>query len=136
MSERSSTGYEVGLLWLVLVVGMVLHFNYGVSGLRYGVSMEIDGADGTVPWSNFGIKTVFYVVPLLLAVGSTGGPGRGYRLANFGLTLLFALANVMHLVTTAVTATDVLGYAQTVLLTGVLLANVQLIRLSHRWRTS
>lgn len=136
MTTRETSGHEVGLLWLALVVGMVLHFNYGVSGLRYGIPIEQDGATGVVPWSNFTIKTVFYVVPLLLAVGATGGPGRGYRTLNLGLTGLFALANVMHLVTTTMMADDVLAYAQVVLLTAVVVVNVQLIRLSNRWRVS
>lgn len=134
MNERTTNDYEVGLLWLVLVVGMVLHFNYGVSGLRYGVALEQRGATGVVPWSNFTIKAVFYVVPLMIAVACTGGVSRWARAVIFGLSILFGLANAAHLVTTALAAHDVLGYAQTLLLTGVLVANAQLTRLCNRWR--
>ena len=136
MEDNKTHGHEVGLLWLVLVVGMVLHFNYGVSGIRYGIPFEQPDADGVVPWANFGIKTIFYVLPLMLAVGTTGSPGKTYRTINFGPTFLFALANAMHLVTTTIAAGDVLGYAQVVLLSGVMLANIQLIRLSSRWRVA
>ncbi|MEM7151369.1 MAG: hypothetical protein AAF799_00935 [Myxococcota bacterium] len=133
MTDTKIHGYDVALLWLVLVVGMVLHFNYGVSGLRYGVPLEQPGATGQVPWSNFVIKTVFYVVPLLMAVACTSDLDRKGRMAIFGMSLLFAVANAMHLVTTAMAADDVLGYAQIVLLGAVLLANGQLIRRSRRW---
>ena len=133
MQSRATAGLEVGLLWLVLVVGMVLHFNYGVSGLRYGVPFESPTADGTVPWANFGIKTIFYVMPLMLAVGTTGSASSTYRHVNRALAVVFAVANTAHLVGTMSSAADPLGYAQVVLLAGVLLANVQLIRLSSRW---
>lgn len=136
MTTREANGHDVGVLWLALVVGMVLHFNYGVSGIRYGISFEQEGATGVVPWSNFMSKAVFYVVPLLLAAGAVGGPGRAYRNVNVGLACLFTLANGMHLVTTASAADDVLSYAQVVLLAGVLVVSLQLIRISLRWRMS
>lgn len=125
---------DVALVWLVLVLGMILHFNYGVSGLRYGVPIQQPGATGAVPWSNFGIKSVFYVVPLLMAVACTLRPGRAGRTFHAVLSVLFALANAMHFTTTLLSAADVLAYAQVVLLAAVLLANVQLIRLTFRWR--
>lgn len=134
MQAKRVNGLEVGFLWLCLVMGMVLHFNYEVSGIRYGVDFVRPGADGVVPLSNFAIKAVFYVLPLLLAVGATGSPGRPYRAVNLVLSSLFAFANAMHLIMTARGASDVLDYAQVLLLTAVLLANVQLIRLSSRWR--
>jgi hypothetical protein len=133
MSDDRSTALAIAVLWLTLVVGMVLHFNYDVSALRYGVSIELPNANGAVPWSNFVIKGLFYVVPLLLAVIATSLPGRGYRPVHFVLTVLFLLANVSHLWTTARGADDVIEYAQVLLLLAVLLANAQLCRLSYRW---
>ncbi|HTU63396.1 MAG TPA: hypothetical protein VMF89_33270, partial [Polyangiales bacterium] len=111
----------------------ILHFNYELSGLRYGVNIALPNADGKVPWSNFVIKALFYVVPFLLAVAATSFYGRVYRACNFGLTLLFLLANGFHLVTTAMRSKDVTGYAQVLLLIAVLLANVQLTRISYRF---
>lgn len=133
-SRRVPNRSDVGLLWIVLVVGMVLHFNYGVSGLRYGVSIEQPGATGVVPWSNFGIKAVFYVLPLLLAVSCTMPSESRMRTAHFALSILFGIANAMHLATTTMMADDTLAYAQVVLLAAVLVANVQLIRVVFRWR--
>lgn len=121
------------VLWLALVVGMVLHFNYDMTGLRYGVDIALPGADGTVPWSNFVIKALFYDLPFLVAVACVGAPGRGFRGVNLALAFLFLLANVAHVVITAMRATDVLGYAQILLLVCVALANAQLCRLSRRW---
>jgi hypothetical protein len=133
MADERADALTIAVLWLALVVGMVLHFNYDMSGLRYGVSVELPGADGTVPWSNFVIKALFYVVPFLLAVVASSFPGPAYRPVNFVLSLLFLLANASHVVVTARRATDVITLAQVLLLVAVLIANGQLSRVSYRW---
>lgn len=133
MNEERADGLAIALLWMGLVVGMVLHFNYDVSGLRYGVDIRLPDTTGVVPWSNFVVKALFYVVPFILAVVAAGGAGRGHRAVNLGFSGLFVLAHASHFVTTAMGATEVIGYAQALLLAAVLLANVQLIRLSLRW---
>lgn len=136
ISRSRPSRTDVAIVWLVLVLGMVLHFNYGVSGLRYGVPIEQPGATGAVPWSNFWIKSVFYVVPMLMAVACTLRPGQLGRTVHAGVAVLFSVANAMHLATTLMAADDVLPYAQVVLLSAVVVANVQLIRLTFRWRSS
>ena len=85
------------------------------------------------PWSNFVIKALFYVVPFLLAVAATGTPTPAYRPVNFVLSILFLLANASHVIITAMRATDVITYAQVLLLIAVLAANLQLCRVSRRW---
>lgn len=72
-------------------------------------------------------------MPFLLAVAATSFSGPIYRACNVGLTLLFLLANAFHLVATAMRAKDVTGYAQVLLLAAVLIANVQLTRISYRF---
>ena len=133
MSDERIDALTVALLWLALVVGMVLHFTYDLSGLRYGVNIELPSADGRVPWSNFTIKALFYVLPFLLAVAATRPAGAGYRRVNFVFSTLFLLANLFHVVGTALRATDVIGYSQVLLLLAVLVANAQLCHLSYRW---
>jgi hypothetical protein len=133
MNDERIDALTIALLWLALVVGMSLHFTYDLSGLRYGVNIELPNATGTVPWSNFVIKALFYVVPFVLAVSATTFGGAVYRLVNLGLCVLFLLANAFHLVGTAMRAHDVTGYAQILLLGAVLLANAQLGRVAYRW---
>ncbi|MEM9193715.1 MAG: hypothetical protein AAGF12_31360, partial [Myxococcota bacterium] len=67
MAERQ---IKIGFLWLVLVVGMGLHAAYSLSAIRYGGDVTIEGSTGSVPWSNSWLKTIFYVIPMLLGVGS------------------------------------------------------------------
>jgi hypothetical protein len=137
MSEQRTDALTVAILWLALVVGMILHFTYELSGLRYGVNLALPNATGSVPWSNFVIKALFYVVPFLLAVAATAFSGRTYRACNFGLSLLFLLANAWHLIATAMRAKDVTSYAQILLLIAVLIASVQLSLVSRRfWKAS
>lgn len=135
MTEERLDALAVAVLWLALVVGMVLHFTYDVSGLRYGVKIALPNADGIVPWSNFVIKALFYVVPFLLSVAAVSLTGGIYRACNFWLTMLFLVANAWHVIATAMRAQEVIGYAQVLLLIAVLIANVQLSRISYRyWR--
>ncbi len=135
-SPRSTNGAEVGLLWLSLVVGMTLHFTYSVSGMKYGIPFVDEGATGQVPWSNFAMKSTFYVVPFLFAVGSTGNPGRLLRRVHFIVACLFVLPNLAHLVGTIGAAKAPLDFAQMLLLTALLLANLQLVRLTRLWLKS
>ncbi|MEM6956031.1 MAG: hypothetical protein AAF411_11315 [Myxococcota bacterium] len=127
-------GAAVAVLWLVLAAAMLLHFNYDVSGIRFGIPLADPEATGIVPWSNVVIKTIFYVVPLLLCAAALGPTGRVFRNVNFGLTIPYALAHVSHLITTATRIKNRLDIAQVVLLSAVLLISAQLIRLSWRWR--
>ncbi len=133
MDDARYRGLQVAVLWLALVVGMSLHFAYDVSGIRYGLAFEAPGADGTVPWSNFVVKGLFYVLPFLLAVVASAGPGRAWRRVNLGLAALFLLPNAAHVLGTARAAESVLGYAQILLLSALFLANVQLVRASRAW---
>lgn len=133
MSDERFDALATAVLWLALVVGMTLHFTYDLSGLRYGVNIQLPSATGTVPWSNFVIKALFYVLPFLLAVSAMTFAGAAFRVVNFGFSVLFGFANAFHLVGTAMRADDVTGYAQILLLCAVLLANAQLGRVSYRW---
>jgi hypothetical protein len=133
MSEQRMDRLAIAVLWLALVVGMIFHVTDDLSGLRYGVQIALPNADGRVPWSNFVIKALFYVVPFVLAVAATSLSGKVYRTGNFWLTLLFLLANAWHLIATAMRAKDVTGYAQILLLIAVLLTNVLLSRISYRF---
>lgn len=133
MKDERFDALAIAILWLALVVGMILHFTYDLSGLRYGVNIQLPNATGVVPWSNFVIKALFYVLPFLLAVSATTFGGAAFRVVNFGFSVLFVLANGFHLVGTAMRADDVTGYAQILLLCAVLIANAQLGRVSYRW---
>ena len=130
---NAPSGSEIGLLWLSLVVGMTLHFTYAVSGMKYGIPFVDEGATGEVPWSNFAMKSTFYVLPFLFAVASTGNPGRLLRRVHFIVACLFILPNLAHLIGTIGAAKAPLDYAQIVLLAAVLISNLQLVRLTRLW---
>lgn len=123
----------LAFLWLCLVVGMVLHFNYDISGLRYGISVELPDATGVAPWSNFVIKALFYVLPFLIGVACTAFSAPAFRAFHFVMSVLFVLANGSHVVVTVMRSTEVLGYAQVLLLVAVLIVNLHLARLAYRW---
>lgn len=69
----------------------------------------------------------------LLAVFATHAASSAYRATNFVLSILFLLANASRVIITAMRVSDVLGYAQVLLLVGVLFANARLSIVSSRW---
>lgn len=120
---------RLGFLWLVMVVAMGLHAAYSLSALRYGVDVRVSDATGAVPWSNTVIKTIFYVLPLLVSVGCIVYRGAAWRRFNFGLAVVFMLSNLAHLAQQGSQDLAPLPVAQTILLLAIVVINVPLLTL-------
>ena len=56
---------EVITLWGLLIIAMVLHFNYHVGELFYGIDIKREGADGTIPMRAHIIKNIYYHLPII-----------------------------------------------------------------------
>lgn len=123
---------RLGLLWLVIVVGMGLHAAYALSAIRYGASVAVADPTGAVPWSNTWLKTIFYVVPMLVAVGCIVYRGRKWRRFNFVLAAFFLFSNVSHVASQGFREIAPLPVAQTILLVAMVVINVPLLTLSWR----
>lgn len=85
------------ILWLVLVVCMILHFDYHVSEIFYGIDVKRPDANGTIPDSIVVIRSLFHFLPLLYAVALLWLEAKAVRLANFVLSVLYAFAHASHL---------------------------------------
>lgn len=123
---------RMAYLWLVLVVGMSLHAAYALSAIRYGVDVTIEGATDGVPWSNSWLKSIFYVLPMLLGVCSILLEGKGFRRVHFVASVLFLLSNLSHVASQGYRAVEPLPVAQTILLTAVALINIPLVAIAWR----
>lgn len=82
---------------MLLLIGMILHFNYHVSELFYGVDLVKPGADGKVPASAAIIKTLFYHLPMIFIVAHLYLAQRWFRLTMFILSVLYSIAHAFHL---------------------------------------
>ncbi|MDB5271773.1 MAG: hypothetical protein JWO58_140 [Chitinophagaceae bacterium] len=85
------------VLWTLILIGMILHFNYHVSEIFYGIDVTRPGAIGKVPIMAHVIKNIFYHVPLLIILSLLYINSRWYKMAHFILSLAFTLANAEHL---------------------------------------
>lgn len=85
------------VLWVLLIIGMILHFNYHVSEIFYGIDVVRPGANGTMPISALVIKTIYYHLPMLYVVALLYFQQKGFRLAAFVVGLVYTLSHLVHL---------------------------------------
>ncbi|MEM9066942.1 MAG: hypothetical protein AAGE52_00510 [Myxococcota bacterium] len=124
---------RIAVLWFVLVVGMILHFTYSLTGLRYGVSIESPNATGVVPWSNVGLKATFYVVPALLGTLTLYLKHRVFRILSTIAAALFLLANGAHFAAEGVTPESSVQASQSILLGTMVVWSLLLVVDCVRW---
>ncbi len=89
---------KIILFWLLLIVCMILHFNYHVSGIFYGVDVTMPNAAGKVPNSILIIRSLFHFLPLLYVIALTYYDNQKIRVANLVLSMIYASANLMHMI--------------------------------------
>ena len=59
---------RIVFLWFMLIVCMILHFDYHVSDIFYGISVEKPGANGIVPPTIIIIRLAFHTLPFAFAL--------------------------------------------------------------------
>lgn len=89
--------FRIILLWLILVVCMVLHFDYHVSELFYGIEIRRPDANGRVPSSVLYIRSAFHFLPFLYISVVMWFTARPVRIINLLLSVLYLLAHIAHL---------------------------------------
>ncbi|MEM9889203.1 MAG: hypothetical protein AAF849_25265 [Bacteroidota bacterium] len=86
------------LFWLILVVLMILHFNYHVSEIFYGIDVVQEDAAGKVPIGIHFIRNIFYHLPIVWIVVLMSTNKKVIRLGLFIISLIYTLSHAMHLV--------------------------------------
>ncbi|MEM1257487.1 MAG: hypothetical protein AAGH81_03075 [Bacteroidota bacterium] len=86
------------ILWLLTLIGMVLHFNYHIGELFYGIDVTRPDANGKVPIGVFIIRTLYYHLPMvwifLVIYGKKSWMRFGLFLVGFG----YSLSHLAHVV--------------------------------------
>ncbi len=95
MNERAN---RLTMLWILTIIGigMVLHFNYQVSGIFYGIELLRPGANGKEPVSVFVIRTLFYRLPMIWVVCVLHVRAKWTFIVLFILSMLYCLPHLMH----------------------------------------
>lgn len=88
---------KIILLWIILIITMILHFNYHVGGIFYDVNIVVDGANGTVPSSTHIIRNVFYHLPIIWILLLLMNNSKILRLCLFIISVLYTVSHAMHL---------------------------------------
>ena len=86
------------VLWTISVIGMILHFNYHVSKIFYGIDVVRPGADGTISAMAHLMKNVYYHFPMVFIVLLVFFHQKWFRLVMFVITLAYTFSHVLHVV--------------------------------------
>lgn len=89
---------QLSLLWLLMVVGIMLHFDYHVSGIFYGIDLKRPNATGEFPPTIWLIRFVFQLAPMITVTFLLFFEQQWLRVAHFGVSLLYTLAHTSHLI--------------------------------------
>ena len=86
------------LLWLILVIAMILHFNYHIGEIFYGIDIVRPEANGTIPIGTHLIRNIFYHLPFLWILILLYFNSKIVRLGLFIISIIYTLSHAMHLV--------------------------------------
>jgi hypothetical protein len=86
---------KIVILWVVFLLGILFHTELGLMPLFHGVSVASEPPDdlNLILWLMLG----FFVLPMLAIVGTAFTAIQQYRIAHFGLTLIYSFLNFLHL---------------------------------------
>jgi len=76
---------------------MMLHFNYHIGELFYGVDITKEGANGTVPIGTHIIRNIFYHLPIVWVIVLILTDAIFIRAALFIISLVYVLSHGLHL---------------------------------------
>ena len=86
------------LLWLILIVTMVLHFNYHVGEIFYGIDVVRPDSNGSIPIGTHLVRNVFYHLPILWIIILIYKDTKSIRMGLFAVSMLYTLSHLMHLI--------------------------------------
>ena len=120
------------IYWLLLVIIMMLHFNYHVGEIFYGIDVARENADGTVPVGTHVIRNIFYHLPVVWIIVLLSYQSNFVRVGLFIISVVYWMSHLMHLVKDLANP----GFSQTPLLLLALFIST-LLTLEHYkyWKT-
>lgn len=95
---KVSNHTKVIVLWIICLIGMILHFNYHVSKIFYGIDVVRPGATGEISAMAHVMKTVYYHFPMVFIVALLYFTQKTFRLGMFAISLLYSVSHVMHVI--------------------------------------
>ena len=120
------------IYWLLLVIIMMLHFNYHVGEIFYGIDVDRENADGIVPVGIHVIRNIFYHLPLVWIIVLLSYQSNLVRVGLFIISVVYWMSHLMHLIKDLAKP----GFSQTPLMLLALFVS-SLLTLEHYkyWKT-
>lgn len=75
---------------------MILHFNYHVSKIFYGIDVVRPGTEGKITAMAQLLKTVFYHLPMIFIVTLLYFKQKWFRLSMLIISLPYTISHIMH----------------------------------------
>lgn len=88
--------FRIVVLWIIVLIGMILHFNYHVSKIFYGIDVTRPGSDGTISPMVHVVRAAFYHLPMIFITALLFFRSRWFKIFMFVVTVIYTLAHVMH----------------------------------------
>ena len=122
---------KITALWTVFLLGTLFHTQLAFMPLFHGLDIAESHthevlALGTIMW----LMLLFFCLPMLAIVGCAFSQARRLRQLHFGMTLLYSVLNLMHLVLDARIAVP--GY-QLALMALLLCVGLLLNWVAYQW---
>ena len=86
------------IYWVLLVIIMMLHFNYHVGEIFYGIDVAREGANGIIPIGTHIIRNIFYHLPIIWVVVLILSDKKVVKIGLFFISIVYLLSHLMHLV--------------------------------------
>jgi len=86
------------IYWVLLVIIMMLHFNYHVGEIFYGIDVARDGANGIIPIGTHIIRNIFYHLPIIWVVVLILSNKKIVKIGLFFISIVYLISHLMHLV--------------------------------------
>lgn len=127
-------GAKIIALWTVFLLGTLFHTQLALMPLFHNLSVAESHAHhyvsvNTVMW----LMLMFFGLPLLAILGCIFHPSRRFRQLHFGMTLIYTMLNLLHLVIDSLIAVP--AY-QIVLMTLLLVVGLALNAVAYGWITA
>lgn len=84
-------------LWVLTIIGMILHFNYHVGQIFYGIDVVRPDATGEETTGVFIIRTAFYHLPIIWILILLYANKQWVKWGMFVIGSVYALAHASHL---------------------------------------
>ena len=76
----------------------MLHFNYHVGEIFYGIDVAREGANGITPIGTHIIRNIFYHLPIIWVVVLILSDKKVVKIGLFLISIVYLLSHLMHLV--------------------------------------